>query len=88
MCNISTYPKPNSTKTDSHPMLLMIYGASSRPTNDPTFSPLNTNEMLLERSEAGMILATMSTAALGATPSPRPTAAREKHNPGIVPIIY
>lgn len=64
----------------------MIYGASSKPTNDPTFSPLNMNEMLLERSEAGMIFETISTAADGATPSPNPTAALEKHNPGIVPV--
>ena len=43
------------------------------------------NEMLLERSWEGMILATISTAALGAIPSPKPTAARDTHRPGMVP---
>ena len=42
-------------------------------------------EMDRERSDLGAVFEVMSTAADGATPSPKPTKAREKQRPGMVP---
>lgn len=85
--NQSIHKKPMAPKlinTASHPKLLMSGGAARRPKIDPTCSPENTNATARDRSLAGTTLATISVAAEGATASPSPTAALERHRPGIV----
>ena len=58
------------------------YGPSSNPRIVPILSPPKISATAPERSDLGNILATISVAALGATASPTPTAARESTRVG------
>ncbi len=51
----------------------------------PTCRPPKMKEMARLRCSVGMARATTSVAAEGATPSPSPTAARDRKRPGSVP---
>ena len=56
-------------------------GATRRPSRLPTCRPLNTKLVARDRSLLLITLEIMSVEAAGATPSPRPTRARDKHSP-------
>ena len=74
-------PLSSMGRTDRQPHCSMRGGATRRPSRLPTFRPLKMKEVARERSLLEMTRDTMSVAAAGATPSPRPTSAREKHSP-------
>lgn len=58
---------------------------AQRPAHLPTCRPPKIKEMARLRWSVGMARATTSVAAEGATPSPSPTAARDRKRPGSVP---
>lgn len=63
----------------------MMAGASRSPAIEPTFSPLKMKDIERDLSDFGALLEIMSIAAEGAIPSPKPTKARDRHKPGMVP---
>lgn len=76
--------RPNATNTDSQPNSLIRVGVMSRPTMLPTCRPAKARDTAPERSAAGTPRATISTMEVGATASPDPTKARDRHSVGKV----
>ena len=59
----------------------MSRGATNRPAREPTCSPEKMKPMARERSLCLQMLATISVAEVGATPSPKPTKTLHKKMP-------
>ena len=68
-------------RTVCQPNCSMSLGAMSKPRRLPAFRPPKMYEVAWERRLLAMTRETMSVEAEGATPSPRPTAALDKHRP-------
>lgn len=71
----------SSRRTVCQPNVSMRAGATSRPNNEPTWRPPNMYDVARERSRVSISRAIISVDALGATPSPKPTAARHRNSP-------